>query len=770
SQAETSTHALQEIPVWQCLTLLALFTLAMFAKVLFISPHEVLSNINWDLNYYFIPRRSFGFNELRSGNLALWNPHCAAGTPFFGNFEPALLYPLNFLYLLLPLVPAINWTIALHLFLGGVFTFHWVRSRGLHSLACLLSALIFVCCGPHFLQIQVGHLSNLATLIWAPLLFLVIDKLVDRPSLALCLLGMFVVAMMILAGHPQYVFYLGVAAGIYSILNLIRARNRGTILLGLAAIALGGACLAAVQLFTGLQEGRESVRSLGTSYDFASTFSFPPENFLTLVAPWCFGDMLRTPYWGRWYLTEVSLFVSVMGLLLAVLGMARGRPATRRFSITMLLIVLLLAMGCYTPLFPLLYHYVPGFNMFRGMDKFLWLAALFLALLAGIGMDLMLRRQSAPWWLVIGAAGLGIVLCLLATLPTQRDWWAGVIQSVPNSNSTLRSSSDYWDPLFISVTSTQASLSLIRGGLTLFAAAFLLRLAHFRRNLACAAILLLAFFELTSFAASSLASFTPRPFYSPGVRGFLAQHPGDFRIQHSNPNAAMTAGALDIGGDDPTGLLRYRRFLNFSEGLDPDKAPVGAAPKFFDGKALRMVRFRYGFPEGERNWVQFDDGLPHLLLVDHFRLITNYHQIFATLTNSDFKMDQEVILESQPTPLPRPAPQKGTVKLLASSTDWLEIEANVPAPCLLLITDSYSSGWRARALPGGVPAQYQIMPANYCLRAIPLPAGLNRLRVEYSPSGFRVGRVVSLLSLALFLSLSGLALKNHFRELPADLV
>ena len=617
AQAEPSAPALPEVPVWQCLNLLALFTLAMFAKVLFLSPHEVLSNMNWDLNYDFIPRRSFGFDELRAGNLALWNPHCAAGTPFFGNFEPALLYPLNFLYLLLPLVAAINWTIALHLFLGGVFTFYWARSRGLHSLACLLSALIFMCCGPHFLQIQVGHLSNLATLIWAPLLFLIIDKLVDRPSVALCLPGMLVVAMMILAGHPQYVFYLGVAAGIYSMLNLLRARDRGRILLGLAAIAVGGACLAAVQLFTGLQEGRESVRSLGTSYGFASSFSFPPENLLTLVAPWCFGDMQQTPYWGRWYLTEVSLFVSVMGLLLAVQGMARGRPATRRFSVTMLLVVVLLAMGCYTPLFSLLFHYVPGFNMFRGMDKFLWLAALFLSLLAGIGMDQMLRRRSAPWWLVIGAAGLGIVLCLLASLPTQRDWWAGVIQSVPKNNATLRRAEDYWDPLFISVTSTQASLSLIRGGLTLFAAAFLLRLAHFRRNLACVAMLLLAFVELTLFAASSLASFTPKPFYSPGVRGFLAQHPGDYRIQHYNPNAAMTAGALDIGGDDPTGLLRYRRFLNFSEGLDPDKAPVGSAPKFFDGKALRMVRFRYGFPDDERNWVQFEDGLPHLLLVEH---------------------------------------------------------------------------------------------------------------------------------------------------------
>ena len=153
-QPEPSAPALPEIPNWLCLCLLALFTLAMFGEVLFFRPHEVLSDAKTDLDYFFVHWRYFGFQELRSGNLALWNPHCASGSPFFGNFQSALLYPLNFLYLLLPLAPAINWTIALHLFLGGAFTFYWVRHRGLHSLACLLSAIMFMFCGPQFLQIH----------------------------------------------------------------------------------------------------------------------------------------------------------------------------------------------------------------------------------------------------------------------------------------------------------------------------------------------------------------------------------------------------------------------------------------------------------------------------------------------------------------------------------------------------------------------------------------------------------------------------------------
>jgi uncharacterized membrane protein YfhO len=142
--------------------------------------------------------------------------------------------------------------------------------------------------------------------------------------------------------------------------------------------------------------------------------------------------------------------------------------------------------------------------------------------------------------------------------------------------------------------------------------------------------------------------------------------------------------------------------------------------------------------------------------------MTNYHEIFSTLTNASFKMEEEVILESQPSPLPLPAREKGTVRLLASSTDYLKIEAEVAAPALLLITDSYSRGWRALALPGSAQARYEVMPADYCMRAIPLAAGRHWLRVEYSPPGFRVGKVVSIAALALFFVLTGMVLKNRF--------
>jgi hypothetical protein len=758
SQSESPAPALPEIPNWLCLCLLAAFTLVMLGKVLFVSPHEVLSDGRMDLAHQFGYWRYFGFHELKSGNLALWNPHCYSGAAFFGKFQPALLYPLNFLYLVAPLEAAINWTIALHVFLGGVFTLYWVRRRGLHSLACLLSWMMFMFCGPHFLQIHAGHLSNLCTLIWAPLLFLVIDWLVDRPGLAPCLMGMFAVAMSILAGHPQFVFYMGVAAGIYSVLNVVRARQPGKVMLGLAGIVAGGICLSAVQLFTGLDEGRESWRSPGMAYYFASSYSFPPENFLTLVAPWCFGDGKNVAYWGRWYVTEASLFVSVMGLALAVYGMARGPRATRRFSIIMLVISLVLAMGGYTPVFHLLFNYVPGFNLFRGMNKFMGLAALFLSMLAGVGLDQMLRGRDVPWWLIFWGAGVGIALCGLAILPAHLDWRTGVLMKVHPSDGLLPDTA-YADARFIAQSNAQFVESLIQGAVCLFLVAGLFTVAKARRRLACGGMLLLAVFELACFAQTSLMTFPIGAVSSPGIARLLAQDPGDYRIYSDNPNSAMMTGALDIGGSDPLGLLRYARYLFFTEGLDYD-TEYGMPAQRPDIQALRMLRCRYLVSESQKKALKAAESeLPRLLLVDRFRVMTNYHEIFSTLTNDSFHVEEEVILESQPDPVPQPAPEKGTVRMLDSSTDYLTVEADVRTPCLLLITDAYSSGWRALALQGSSQARYQIMPANYCLRAIPLAVGHHLLRIEYSPLGFRIGKVVSIAAWPIFFALAGLAVR-----------
>ena len=87
---------------------------------------------------------------------------------------------------------------------------------------------------------------------------------------------------------------------------------------------------------------------------------------------------------------------------------------------------------------------------------------------------------------------------------------------------------------------------------------------------------------------------------------------------------------------------------------------------------------------------------------------------------------------------------------MAESTDSLIIEADTALPAISLIADVYTPSWRAISLPGSVQSNYQLQPANYILRAVPLMAGHHRLRVEYFSRAFEIGKWISLAATVLF--------------------
>jgi uncharacterized membrane protein YfhO len=121
------------------------------------------------------------------------------------------------------------------------------------------------------------------------------------------------------------------------------------------------------------------------------------------------------------------------------------------------------------------------------------------------------------------------------------------------------------------------------------------------------------------------------------------------------------------------------------------------------------------------------------------------------MSEASFNPAEKVILEAEPNPRPAPSSEPGRVQIRESGTDALVIEAEVAQPAILLVTDNYDSAWRARALPGSSQQRYEVMPADYTLRAIPLAAGHHRILMEYAPEGFRIGRWISIAAAAGYL-------------------
>jgi hypothetical protein len=56
----------------------------------------------------FYPWQQFAAEMWRSGNVPLWNPFVGNGAPLAANLQSAVFYPLNILYLLLPVERAMG--------------------------------------------------------------------------------------------------------------------------------------------------------------------------------------------------------------------------------------------------------------------------------------------------------------------------------------------------------------------------------------------------------------------------------------------------------------------------------------------------------------------------------------------------------------------------------------------------------------------------------------------------------------------------------------
>lgn len=754
--------------LWIGALVILLLCLAMFADVLFTGRSILLGSNNMDIARLMLFWKQFGFGELRKGNLPLWNPHVFCGEPYVGGIHPAMFYPPNYLHMVLPDAVAINWLIALHLLLGGWGMYVWARSRNLSVQAGLLSATIFMFSGAHFLRIPPGHLCALHCIAWIPLWFWSLDRFFKSRSLGCWLVATGLLTMQILAGHPQVLFYTMIATALYLLFCLIHAHRRGQFIAGTAGIFAAAGLLTAIQMLTGMDAAGESVRSQGTPLYYAAMFSFPPENVLTLLAPGFFGDGIKFEYWGRCYLMEMSLFMGVTGFALALYGAIFGPPEQRRFSGLLAPIMLLLAFGNNTPLFEVLYYNVPGFKMFRGNSKFIVQASLFAAMLAGIGFDRFRQHTTQPaskhsrlFPLLVGiaalvTAGAGLVI-YKSTIGDTAGWWRGILQAINISKESYLPIQAFSDPIFFNRTGQYAAKCLFIAAGTLALLAAMLFMTKYSSRLFYA-LLALAIVELFVFARYNRTTYDPsiKPPDMVKIDGIMKNEPGDYRIHDLvNPNAAVGLKAYDIWGYDPGVSLRYAQFMTFTQRQNPDTASQYVT--FTKPHPLfRMLRLRYIVHGSDEEIAvgRLPNGLPTLKLITDFTVLTERDQIFATMDQQSFDPAKQVILEQLPNPVPVSSESPGSARIVDSSTDHMTVEADVAQPAILLITDGYSKGWRINPLPGSSQQQYELLPANYVLRAVPLAAGHHVFKMEYAPAAFTIGKWITIVSLTGYLALA----------------
>ncbi|MCC9074569.1 oligosaccharide flippase family protein [Litorilinea aerophila] len=436
----------------------------------------ILENAVWKLHI----RRT-----LADGQLPLWNPQILTGLPFFAAGQASTFYPLSLLFYLLPLEAAYGWFTALQIGLAGANMYVLARTLRLGRWAAFFSGLVYMFSG--FLIVSVVFTMFVAAVAWLPLLLAVIEIIVHKQEqkgvagyspIPYVVAGAVAVGFVVLAGHPELIYYTLLVAGLYTLVRLGVAwrwvrhgpafppaagtrwlRRLFRLALWLLSLAILGVGLGAVQLIPLVELLPLNFREGSATFAQVVGWAWPTRHVLTFFLPNVFGnpshhawfDIWRwtwvpattnalgeethTIFWGIKnyveggnYLGVVTWLLAAVALLHAGMGRRRAdsleqpRPFVTWFFAALALLSLLFAFG--TPLYALLFYGLPGWNQLHSPFRWVFPFTLSMALLGGVGLQHLLdggrlTLVGRPWPIRISAwLSLAAALVGLGTLLT----------------------------------------------------------------------------------------------------------------------------------------------------------------------------------------------------------------------------------------------------------------------------------------------------------------------------------------------------------------
>jgi len=340
----------------------------------------------------------------------LWTDLILSGFPVAADPQVETWYPVS---LILSLIPnSWNAFVLSAYVLASCFTYGYVYSLTNSRLAGLISGISYGMSG--FMVAHLGHTTIVHAAAWMPLLIWAAERLRYRLSPMWLLVGTCAVTCSILAGHPQISVYgIGVSVAYVLLLGWSIPVSRWKYYGAYLVVIILGVSLAAIQIVPTAELGGLGLRAKMTFDEFVS-FSLPLWQIPQLLFPYVFGGVgtfYQPPYFGTWNITEVTGYIGLLPLLLAVIGFLTYRNKSLAwFWVGVAVLTLLLALGSTTPLAQLFYH-LPVYNKFRAQARHFIEMALAVSVLAGLGVAALQQQLvSKKLLLKIISVSTGIII------------------------------------------------------------------------------------------------------------------------------------------------------------------------------------------------------------------------------------------------------------------------------------------------------------------------------------------------------------------------
>jgi hypothetical protein len=744
-----------------------------------------------DLGPYFIPPRFFWVESLKHWDFPLWNPYQFSGHPFFANPQHGMLYPLNYLFFLFPFDLAFNTIIILHFFLGGLFTYLFLKDLKINSTGSLISGLIFMLSG-YILSVH-SLLTILLSSVWTPLIMMFFRKAINENGfkneiitsilITISFLGggieivygnFFVLLIMVFFSNPPYIPpLLKRGKG-----GLIWSRFRSLLIITLLFLFLS-----AIQLIPFLELFHYSIRGNGISYQEATIWSFAPKDILLFFLPDAYGYFLdMKKYWINqcWFKT---LYAGGLPFLLSVYFFIFGKD--RKLYLALMLFSLLLSLGRYNPLYTFVFKYLPFFNGIRYPAKFLYIFILVLSITAGLGFQRLIellkesenKRLKKFFTILLIICGLILSLLVLGHKELEsflkiRGFDFPQFNHLPVNLFHVKRFFFYLVLFFLLI---RIGVEVKWKGWTkILLILFLItdlfgNMGFYGREKTFDYFQKTRILETISSDKGNFRIFTTEKTTSMDTSILVGEaSPFDYLKEKHIPSMNLLYQLHDIWGIDVVRLKRMDNLYKAFVGAPSISAtnlvnlygvkyiisvtPLEENPQF--GLMYARVEGLQGRKEDllKENTIKLYKNQNPILrgwLVKDFKVM-DPDTMLLRMTSKDFHPDREILLEEEPrfnppsTPLEKEEEwtEKGA-EFISESNNRLKLLVKTQEDALLVLNDTYFPGWKVFVND----KKTKIYRADYAFRAIPLNAGIHRVEFVYDPMSFKLGAGLTLLGI-----------------------
>jgi hypothetical protein len=734
--------------------------------------------------------------------IPLWNPYIMAGRPLLADGQSAVFSPFSLPSYLLPFWKSLAVAAILKLFVASLGAYALGRVLGMRFGGALLSGVVFTF-GTFFVVWLAWPLTSVYAFI--PWTLALTELLIRRPG-RLTVAGLAaVIGLQFLGGHPESSFHLLFAAVVFFVFRaLLSCRQRRAPLRALVrpalafAIALvAGAGLAALVL---APFAEFVLHSGDLSHRLAAAAGYWPRKYL--------GALFLHDYWGRPTQVDLESFTQVRGwyagaatLMLAAAALILKRTAERIAVVVFAAFCVCMVVGI-PPVFGFVSR-LPGFDAAHN-ERLLIYVLLSLALLAGWGLDdlssaQLPRRVSRR--AVVGSCS--VILCipiawlLIGGTLSLRELGSGLSVAWGFAHPPLPARGAEVER---TVTAAIVRDSALLIWLPLAAGAFALvtlRLRE-RRRLPVGAFVALTVVLLAADLFRANMGFNPAipertaaPPITGAIRYLQSQRPNRFigvsTLALSQPlpaDLALSFRLYDARGYDFPVETRFDALWrrNVAPGAGDFTQPeefASATPASLRALdllsvsdlligPLQAIKFplhgpglRVAYRGNDGVVYSNSDALPRVFVVDHQETVRGGAAALQAVTAPGFDGRGVAVTETPLAGLPQAssAAPAGGARLASYGAQRIVIQASASARSLLVLTDDFYPGWTATV--DGHPARVQRV--DYLLRGVGLGPGHHTIVLRYQPASWRIGLIISLLSLLGVLAALGSGALAHRR-------